>query len=264
MERYKLVGIINLYNVCPDFVFPVFQCFEDNKLYFQNGKIDIIQNFDYIGEKLEDKVVYFTNIQNDVVILCENEVDIDEMPVLAFQNENRDILCANAEDMIDFLKDYHTDNDVLQKIINGYINDYNWANLKRKKKDKTHNDMLELYNNVSYSNLKKLSNYITYNNPIAISQAQSNFKSSLLRTELTPMAILEENIIKIIILNNYFEAVISSRKSKGRIYDVCVKCSEAIYRNDRNTLRELIKENVNTLKSREDAPIEILDEISSM
>ncbi len=49
---YKLVGFINLYNIIPDFVYPVFSA--HNKFYFQDGKSIFINKF------LKFKLIYRT------------------------------------------------------------------------------------------------------------------------------------------------------------------------------------------------------------
>ncbi len=43
LNKYKLIGFLNLFNIVPDFVVPVFESKE--KYYFQDGEQDRIKEF---------------------------------------------------------------------------------------------------------------------------------------------------------------------------------------------------------------------------
>ena len=45
-EIYKLAGILNLFNVVPDFVYPVFE--RNNQYYFMTGDEDTLKTEGYI------------------------------------------------------------------------------------------------------------------------------------------------------------------------------------------------------------------------
>ena len=57
---YKLVGFINLYNIIPDFVYPVFSA--HNKFYFQDGKSIFINKFYEVQTDLSNKIIFIKDL----------------------------------------------------------------------------------------------------------------------------------------------------------------------------------------------------------
>lgn len=114
MKRYILVGFINLFDMVPDFVYPVFE--NDGLYYFQdeeNGKI-----IDFV---LVKSSVYpmITKIEKYKQLLCIEKVilQIGSKSVFAFQIEKSKIIFGEDVYMLEFFQKYATENKFIRKEI---------------------------------------------------------------------------------------------------------------------------------------------------
>ncbi len=92
MTEYTLIGFINMFNVTPDFVFPVFQ--SDNKLYFQIGKQGKLECFIPVKNTVSSMIHY---IDNSEVRLTKND-----KPIYAFQTEENNYIYGTATKLLIF------------------------------------------------------------------------------------------------------------------------------------------------------------------
>lgn len=114
MKRYRLVGFLNLFDVVPDFVYPVFE--NDGLYYFQdekNGKI-----FDFV---LVKSSVYsmITKIDKYKQILGIEKaiLEIGSKSVFAFQIEKSKVVCGEDVYMLNFFQSYIAENEFIRKEI---------------------------------------------------------------------------------------------------------------------------------------------------
>lgn len=120
MEKYKLVGIMNLFNIVPDFVRPIFE--NDNKLYFQisNEKTAIITEFVPVKENVINNVILLNTITNN--LKKREELTISNNPLFAFQTSEEYVFIGTFEEMRDFFKSFKADNQILSDEIRDFLN----------------------------------------------------------------------------------------------------------------------------------------------
>ena len=69
-EIYKLAGILNLFNVVPDFVYPVFE--RNNQYYFMTGDEDTLKTEGYIpviGDDVISEIGIYKPPNNPIIII---------------------------------------------------------------------------------------------------------------------------------------------------------------------------------------------------
>ncbi len=115
--KYKLIGFLNMFNIVPDFVLPVFE-FNGN-LFFQEGENDRIKEFSLAKETIRSKIIPLdsSNIKSNVVL---NSLEISSHPIYAFQTENN-IVCGDSSYLRCFFEKYFPDNDVLSSVIQDFL-----------------------------------------------------------------------------------------------------------------------------------------------
>lgn len=121
MDRaYEFVGVVNLFDLYPDFLFPIYK--NQNWFFFHNGDKNRIYNFEPVTETIIDKIIYLDC--EDVVInnRAKNKYYFEhDSPVYAFQNNIREIFCAEADEMVEYLKTFRTRDRILSKQILHFV-----------------------------------------------------------------------------------------------------------------------------------------------
>lgn len=129
-DEYTLVGFFNMFNIIPNFVYPVFK--SNDKLYFQDGTKDSIERFVPIKDDALTNVRLFSDIEN---LICEHSsitVGINSSPIDAFQTDTHTIVCGSTSYMCSFLSSYNTSNQLLESEIKelleeNILNNYNYS-----------------------------------------------------------------------------------------------------------------------------------------
>ena len=123
-KTFKLVGVINYFDIFPAFVVPIFICEQNGKKYMQEGEWGTLtlNNF-YEIEPYRDlrdgKVVLLENVnKND---FTSAEYTIDSKPVFIFQISANDYFVGDADSMKVFLKDYTTEDPILKEEIADFM-----------------------------------------------------------------------------------------------------------------------------------------------
>lgn len=116
VKRYELIGFINMFNIIPDFVFPVFIC--DNKYYFQDGNNIQVDNFIEIKETVYSKIQFKNDIKANLKYLT-----VRNSPIYAFQINKNDIYYGKLKEFLNYIKRYNTEDSILQDEINNFINE---------------------------------------------------------------------------------------------------------------------------------------------
>lgn len=122
IEGYRFVGVLNLFNLYPDFLFPIYQ--KGEEFFFHNGKKNRIYSFEHITESVRKKII-FLNYKDMCIINDSNNQYFFEhdTPVYAFQKNERQIFCADLGNMIKFLSSFTTEDAILKKQIEKFINE---------------------------------------------------------------------------------------------------------------------------------------------
>lgn len=141
---FKLVGTLNMFEILPDFVIPIFintqEEIEDPNIMNKSFYIQV-------GSDEKDTIQYFTKLENygsmlkqKVSIIKGNNIysgrtyDIKSRPVYAFQYTETDVFWGNYMEMKEFFKKYLTEDENLQEQIQDFLNlesKHIWKRLKK-------------------------------------------------------------------------------------------------------------------------------------
>lgn len=121
MDReYRFVGVINLFGLYPDFLFPIYE--KEDKYFFHNGDKNRIYNFDPITESVRDKIVFLQSDQVKITDNTKQKYYHEQDPlVYAFQESPDEIFCSDLTGMVNYLNSFTTDDEILQKQIRDFI-----------------------------------------------------------------------------------------------------------------------------------------------
>lgn len=121
-RKYKLVGFMNMFDIVPDFVFPVFQCFDDSLYYFHIGNEETLEitGFEPIPKRHTSRIVFLGDVVKSNHF-SDTEVSLDSRPIFAFQVSDDFVQIGYYEDMRKFFETYETDNKILKEQINDFL-----------------------------------------------------------------------------------------------------------------------------------------------
>lgn len=119
-DSYKLVGILNMFDLIPDFIYPVFE--KDGQYYFHFGDQEKlkIEEFCPIKEEIHTKIVKLDKIK--VNHSCEEAVFyLDSDPVFGFQTAENEVFLGHFAEMKKFLETFETEEEFLKNEIEDFI-----------------------------------------------------------------------------------------------------------------------------------------------
>ena len=119
-EKYKLSGFINMFNVIPDFIFPVFE--KKGIFFFETGDETTLKLEEFIEVKQSciDKIVFISNFKTN--LSGEVEISLGSAPIFGFQVSEDYIFIGDFEEIKKFLMSYETDDEILKKQIEEFLN----------------------------------------------------------------------------------------------------------------------------------------------
>lgn len=124
--NYKLVGFLNIFDITPIFVYPVFECDEDKNLYFQcEDDEDKLKNicFIQIKEDALDKITYLENIKHNIKD-TQRKVTTNSEAIFGFQVSKNEVKLGNYEYFKKFFNTYKTSNTILSDEISSFLEEY--------------------------------------------------------------------------------------------------------------------------------------------
>lgn len=135
-ETYKLVGIFNMFDVIPDFVYPVFE--REGKYFFQHANEEghsinsPIEEFVQIKENAIEEIKFF----KDFIVSGNQESDyhVGSKIVYVFQINKEHLQIGTEEEMIEFAITYKSDDDKVVKELSEFLKDAGIGEEKRKVK----------------------------------------------------------------------------------------------------------------------------------
>lgn len=118
-EKYKLVGILNLFDVIPDFVYPIFE--KDNQYFFQHGDDESLKRLDFlpVKESAIDRIVLLKDLK--VNKLPQIWFSVSSKPLFGFHFSDNEVYLGFFEEMAEFLKSFKTEDDILVKEIREFL-----------------------------------------------------------------------------------------------------------------------------------------------
>lgn len=113
-KTYKLIGFINLFDIVPDFVYPIFE--NGGQFYFQHGKSNHIEEFVRVKHSVYDRII---PVPSDSSIF----VSLVSKPIYAFQYDINHIEHGTAEQLSAFLNNTQTEDLILKNEIDEFFNE---------------------------------------------------------------------------------------------------------------------------------------------
>lgn len=149
MDReYQFVGVINLFGLYPDFLFPVYE--KGDEFFFHNGDENRIYNFDPITESVRGKIVFLQSDQVKIIDNTKKKYYHEQDPlVYAFQERPDEIFCSDLTGMLNYLISFNTDDNILQKQIRNFINENLLEYIKLVSRNKFVSPKIQTCENVS-------------------------------------------------------------------------------------------------------------------
>lgn len=124
--NYKLVGFLNMFDITPEFVYPVFECDEDKKLYFQcEDDEDKLKNicFIQIKEDALDKITFLENTKHNIRD-TQRKITINSESIFGFQISENEVKFGNFEYFKNFFNTYKTSDTILANEISSFLEEY--------------------------------------------------------------------------------------------------------------------------------------------
>lgn len=120
MKQYELCGFLNMFDIVPDFVYPIFQyrC----GYYFQEGENDIITDFVPVKPLIYSRVQQISNYK-DIIGIRNKKLEINSKPLYAFQTSQSKIICGESDVLLNFFDNYRTENVILKEEIQDFRNE---------------------------------------------------------------------------------------------------------------------------------------------
>lgn len=114
--KYKLIGFLNMFNIIPDFVFPVFE--SNGDLFFQEGENDKIEKYGIAKAAIRTRIIPVDS--NSFSNIGSNMFDISSSPVYAFQTREQ-IIYGTSSFIRKFLEEYTPENEIIAEEIIDFL-----------------------------------------------------------------------------------------------------------------------------------------------
>ena len=121
-RTYKLIGFINMLNLIPEFVHPVFECNENGKYYLQFGDEEelVLEKMVSLSSNLYNKVVKLSDIETNEFEVIE-DFSLESDPIFAFQFSKYFVHFGNCKDIKEAIKGLKTGNPFVDEDISDFI-----------------------------------------------------------------------------------------------------------------------------------------------
>lgn len=119
-DNYKLVGILNLFDIVPDFVYPIFE--RDNQYYFITGDQEALktEGFEVLKDAAVKRIIRLSDLK--INEFKQREFSKESTPIFAFQVSAREVYLGFFEEIKEFLKNLETEDEILKRAIEDFIN----------------------------------------------------------------------------------------------------------------------------------------------
>lgn len=250
-ECYTLVGVINLFELYPDFLFPVYE--KGNEYFFHNGANDQIESFDRVKDVIKEKIIFFDDTDYPIINVCKKRHYHEKgTPAYAFQDENKVIFCADLEVMLAYIKNYRTEDVYVKEDIYEFFSENILLGLSRKI-----NNSSEEQGTGGTLDGEKLQWDFPYSTDILSAMIKRNpsaefYQGHLLKRKSyfsdqegiwkTNVAWNDSNIMKGQGLEIYFNQLLQQCLVGSEPYKACIDCLYAVVHQDWSRLSILLTE----------------------
>lgn len=291
---YHFIGVVNMFDVYPDFVFPIYENSSDGGLYFhhceEEGKIIC---FDAITQSVHDRITYIKDVEiewldgHDIEMYVRDEqdgintvgvkkVDLNadfsftegKDPVYAFQEKKNKIICGFRKSMAKYLSSYETSESVLNKQIRRFVQStlhptrrifsYSLPDSKITQK-KIINELKESLAGVP--SFDKDFNSVMTKGP-SLNFHKIKIDGPVYKTESINvdelnhiMDVQKDWNEEFLLLSFVFDSILKRTSCISELYKVCIRCQSAIIENDVVELNKLLLKHRELLQSQEEAKV---------
>lgn len=130
-NNYKFVGVIDSFNMCPDFVRPVFE--RGGKYYFQMGKNGVISSFRELSDIMVSKIRFLVDINITSNNLINYDYGIGDEAIICFRLYEDVFFVSDIDNFVLFIKYFETNDDILKEEIDMFMEGVNRRNIAKKK-----------------------------------------------------------------------------------------------------------------------------------
>lgn len=114
--KYKLIGFLNMFNIVPDFIFPVFEFNGD--LFFQEGENDTIKSYSPAKSSIRTRIIPV--VSNAISDIGSSLFDISSDPIYAFQTDKQ-VVYGTSSFLRQFFEAYSPTNEVIALEIRDFL-----------------------------------------------------------------------------------------------------------------------------------------------
>lgn len=137
-DIYKLVGIINIFGIYPDFVYPIFE--RNGKYYLQHFQSNAIDSFIETSKSKRLNMIRYLEINPNINI--KKIYTVGDKPIFAFQITKDNVFFSEIDNFVNFVSNFETDDHVLSEQISEFIDDFKQKkSLIKKKENKESNQI---------------------------------------------------------------------------------------------------------------------------
>lgn len=115
-----------MFDITPDFVYPVFEFNEDKNLYFQcEDDENKLKNICFIQIKKDalDKIIFLENIKHNVKD-TQRKITINSESIFAFQVSGNEVKFGNYAFFKNFFNTFNSSNQILTNQISTFLEEY--------------------------------------------------------------------------------------------------------------------------------------------
>jgi len=119
---YKLVGILNLFNVIPDFIYLVFE--RNKQYYLLTGDEETLRIKEFVPVKNSaiGRIIKLSYLNTNEI----QQVDFtkESKPIFGFQVSDTEVFLGFFEEIKEFLQNFETQDEILKEEISDFLSAY--------------------------------------------------------------------------------------------------------------------------------------------
>lgn len=121
-QSYKLFGFLNMFDIIPDFTYPILE--HNNKLYFQHGYNDKIEEFVEVKDSVKHRIVSIDNFKC-FKYSTDATISLESKPIYAFQYDKDYMVYGTSKELCLFFSSYEIPNNILKDEILDFYKETN-------------------------------------------------------------------------------------------------------------------------------------------
>lgn len=129
METYMLVGFINMFEIIPAFIFPIYML--KSELYIQEGEQNKISDIVPLKKELYSKVIPLHEIRDFKYLEKQTRITVESLPKYAFQATEDKIIYGEFDILLKYFEGYKANDEILEEQISDFKSEVGYKQRKR-------------------------------------------------------------------------------------------------------------------------------------